>query len=81
MLFLTGLLNSLLLICKPDIDSRLHNQCTKLLESVRDLSKWEAAGEEEVERKLTVLHTKTRHILHRLKISSKVIDNSVDNEF
>ncbi|KAK3881719.1 hypothetical protein Pcinc_013874 [Petrolisthes cinctipes] len=77
--YIEGLLSSLLLICNPEIDCRLHNQCTKLLETVRDLSKWEAAGEEEVERKLTVLHTKTRFILQRLKISSKVINRSDDD--
>nr|XP_045611227.1 protein LTO1 homolog isoform X2 [Procambarus clarkii] len=72
---------SVLLNCESKLDPRLQNQIIKLLATIRDWPNWDASSEDKMEEKLTAIHTKSRHILHRLKIPSKVVERSVDGDF
>ncbi|ROT71087.1 uncharacterized protein [Penaeus vannamei] len=76
-----GLLESLLLNCRSDINPKLQTQMEKLLSTIRECPNWDPADEETMEAKLSAIHTKSRYILQRLKIPAKVIDRSVDGDF
>ncbi|KAG7160146.1 hypothetical protein Hamer_G012687 [Homarus americanus] len=79
--YAAGLLGSVLLNCESELDPRLQNQIVKLLATIRDWPKWDPSDEDKIETKLAAIHTKSRYILQRLNIPSKVIDRSVDGDF
>ncbi|XP_066980279.1 uncharacterized protein [Macrobrachium rosenbergii] len=76
-----GLLSSLLLNCETTITPRIQKKICQLLTEIREWPLWDPGQEEKIEAKLLSVQTKSRFILQQMKISSVVIDRSIDGDF